>query len=247
MGNIVVSDTGATDIFPGYFLGDVSGSNDPIESYGYMSVSVKDANNNPLSLDPNVGATACMPVNPDPVGENTIATWKLNETTGIWEQGANATRVGATNVFEFTVTSFSWVNIDKPLTDTCDLTVTVYATQQGVTPSTLAKGVDVTVNVTPEAWGSRPSIWQGRATTDSNGQVTLAVPPGYLEVVGKRGPTTFYGSNYSTRGLQGHARIHGHLSRHRCQPNYPIGTSTSHGGPSISNAKPTNNFDMDWW
>ena len=203
MGNIVVSDTGATDIFPGYFLGDVSGSNDPIESYGYMSVSVKDANNNPLSLDPNVGATVRMPVNPDPVGENTIATWKLNETTGIWEQGANATRVGATNVFEFTVTSFSWVNIDKPLTDTCDLTVTVYATQQGVTPSTLAKGVDVTVNVTPEAWGSRPSIWQGRATTDSNGQVTLAVPPGYLEVVGKRGLTTFYGSNYSTSGSSG--------------------------------------------
>ena len=60
MGNIVVSDTGATDIFPGYFLGDVSGSNDPIESYGYMSVSVMDANNNPLSLDPNVGATACV-------------------------------------------------------------------------------------------------------------------------------------------------------------------------------------------
>ncbi len=203
MGNIVVSDTGAADIFPGYFLGDVSGSNDPIESYGYMSVSVKDANNNPLSLDPNVGATVRMPVNPDPVGENTIPTWRLNETTGIWEQGANATRVGATNVFEFTVTSFSWVNIDKPLTDTCDLTVTVYATQQGVTPSTLAKGVDVTVNVTPEAWGNRPSIWQGRATTDSNGQVTLAVPPGYLEVVGKRGLTTFYGSNYSTSGSSG--------------------------------------------
>ena len=37
IGNILVSDTASTDIFPGYFLGDVSGSNDPIESYGYIN------------------------------------------------------------------------------------------------------------------------------------------------------------------------------------------------------------------
>ena len=203
IGNVVVSDTGAPDIFPGYFLGDVSGSNDPIESFGFLQVSVQDGSGNPLSLDPNVGATIRMPVDPDPVGENTIPTWRLNETTGIWEQGQDATRVGTTNVFEFPVTSFSWYNIDKPLTDTCNLTVTTYATGMNVVPEVLAKGVDVTVNVTSEAWGSRPTLWQGRGTTDSNGQVTLAVPPGYLEVVGKKGLTTYYGGGYETSGSSG--------------------------------------------
>ena len=205
IGNIVVSDTGATDIFPGYFLGDVSGSNDPIESYGYMNVSLEDGSGNPLSLNPAIGATVRMPVNPDPVGTNTINTWRLNETTGIWEQGSNATRVGNTNVFEFTTTTFSWINLDVPLASTCNLTVTVYATQEGVSPATLANGVDVTVNTLPGAWGNRPTIWQGRGTTNSNGQVTLAVPAGSLQVIGKRGSVTFYAtsSNYSTSGITG--------------------------------------------
>ena len=197
IGNILVSDTGSTDVFPGYFLGDVSGSNDPIESYGYINVSVEDGSGNPLSLNPAIGATVRMPVNPDPVGENTIATWRLNETTGVWEQGSNATRVGASNVFEFNVTSFSWWNIDKPIPVCCDLTVTVYADTLG---TVFANGVDVTVNVTPTNWGSRPTIWQGRGTTNSNGQVTMKVPPGILEVVGKRGSTTYIGTGYETSG-----------------------------------------------
>ena len=197
IGNILVSDTGAVDIFPGTFLGDVSGSNEPIESYGFVNVSVEDGGGNSLSLNPAIGATVRMPVNPDPVGENTIATWKLNETTGVWEQGSNATRVGATNVFEFNVTSFSWWNIDKPLPVCCTLTVTAYATQN---QSTTAKGVDVTVKVSPDLWGNRPTIWQGRGTTNSSGQVTMKVPPGYLTVVGKRGQTTFVGTGYNTSG-----------------------------------------------
>ena len=203
IGNIVVSDTGAPDIFPGYFLGDVSGSNNPIESYGFLQVSVADGNGNPLSLDPAVGATIRMPVDPDPVGENTIPTWRLNETTGIWEQGQDATRVGTTNVFEFPVTSFSWYNIDQPLTDTCSLTVSAFATEDGVSNPINAKGVDITINVETTNWNGRPTLWQGRGTTDSNGQLTLDVPPGYLEVSGKKGLTTYYGYTYETSGSAG--------------------------------------------
>jgi len=202
IGNIVVSDTGAADVFPGYFLGDVSGSNDPIESYGYINVSVEDGSGNPLSLNPAIGAIVRIPVNPDPVGTNTINAWRLNETTGIWEQAGTATRVGATNVFEFTTTTFSWLNLDVPLTSTCSLTVTVYASKEGATPVTKAKGVDVTVGV-GTSWGSRPTVWQGRGTTDSNGQVTMDVPPGYLSVRGKRGLTTFLGDSYGTSGTAG--------------------------------------------
>lgn len=200
IGNILVSDTGATDIFPGTFLGEISGSDEPIESYGYVNVSVEDGGGNSLSLNPAIGATVRMPVNPDPVGENTIATWRLNETTGVWEQGSNATRVGASNVFEFPVTSFSWWNIDKPIPVCCTLTVTVYATPPGAATPAFANGVDVTINVTPTSWGSRPTIWQGRGTTNSNGQVTMKVPPGILQVVGKRGSTTYVGTGYETSG-----------------------------------------------
>ena len=199
IGNIVVSDTGADDVFPGYFLGDVSGSNDPIESYGYINVSVEDGSGNPLSLNPAIGAIVRIPVNPDPVGTNSIDVWRLNETTGIWEQAGTANRVGATNVFEFTTTTFSWLNLDVPLPSTCSLTVTVYATQLGAANTALARGVDVTVGV-GSSWGSRPTIWQGRGTTGSNGQVTMDVPPGFLTVVGKRGSTTYVGTGYETSG-----------------------------------------------
>ena len=48
--------------------------------------------------------------------------------------------------------------------------------------------------------GSRPTVWQGRGTTNSSGQVTMKVPPGYLTVVGKRGQTTFVGTGYNTSG-----------------------------------------------
>ena len=199
IGNILVSDTGAADIFPGTFLGDVSGSPEPIESYGYMNVSVEDGGGNPLSLNPAIGATVRMPVNPDPVGTNTISTWRLNETTGVWEQGSNATRVGATNVFEFTTTTFSWLNLDVPLPVCCTLTITAYA-ENDLNTITRARGVDVTVKVSPDLWGNRPTIWQGRGTTNSSGQVTMKVPPGYLTVVGKRGQTTFVGTGYNTSG-----------------------------------------------
>ena len=199
IGNILVSDTGATDIFPGTFLGEISGSDEPIESYGYVNVSVEDGSGNSLSLNPAIGATVRMPVNPDPVGENTIATWRLNETTGVWEQGSNATRVGATNVFEFTTTTFSWLNLDVPLPVCCTLTITAYA-ENDLNTITRARGVDVTVKVSPDLWGNRPTIWQGRGTTNSSGQVTMKVPPGYLTVVGKRGQTTFVGTGYNTSG-----------------------------------------------
>ena len=83
---------------------------------------------------------------------------------------------------------------------TCSLTVTVYATQLGAANTALARGVDVTVNVNADMWGNRPTIWQGRGTTGSNGQVTMDVPPGYLQVVGKRGSTTYVGTGYETSG-----------------------------------------------
>ena len=78
--------------------------------------------------------------------------------------------------------------------------MTVYATPPGAATPAFSNCVDVTVGITPTVWGSRPTIWQGRGTTNSNGQVTMKVPPGILQVVGKRGSTTYIGTGYNTSG-----------------------------------------------
>jgi len=178
--NIVVSDPNAVDTFPGLFLGNVNGSNVPIESYGFINVNLKDENNNSLSLDPAVGATVRLPVNPDPAGLDVIPTWRLDESTGIWQSTEDANRVGTTNVFEFPVTTFSWYNLDIPIGDTCELTVTAITSQGDGTP---VADVDVFVDVDVRTWGPT-SIYQGRGRTDQNGEVTLTVPSGYIKVRG---------------------------------------------------------------
>lgn len=209
VGNITVSDAGSVDVFPGYFLGDISGSNQPIESYGYLNVSLETSGGDTLALDPAIGATVRLPLDPDPVGENSIDTWKLNETTGVWTQTGTATRVGSTNVFQFNVTTFSWYNIDKPLTNTCTLTVNAWDTGAALFnpeyPSGIpAAGVDINVNVDPtfSVWG-RQSIWQGRCTTDITGKCTMTVPPGYLRVAGKKGSNTYNGFMYKQTEASG--------------------------------------------
>ncbi len=220
VGNITVSDAGSVDVFPGYFLGDISGSNQPIESYGYLNVELETSGGDALALDPAIGATIRLPLDPDPVGENSIDTWKLNEATGVWTKTGTATRVGSTNVFQFNVTTFSWYNIDKPLTDTCTLTVNAWDTGAALFdpeyPSGIpAAGVDMNVNVDPtfSVWG-RQSIWQGRCTTDIAGKCTMTVPPGYLRVLGKKGSNTYKGFMYKqTEGSGGcEASINVHWS-----------------------------------
>lgn len=218
VGNIVVSDQGSVDIFPGYFLGEVSGLNQPIESYGYLNVSLETSSGDPLYLDPAIGATIRLPLDPDPVAENVIDTWRLNETTGIWEKTGQATRVGVSNVFEFNVTTFSWYNIDKPLDRVCQLTINAWDTPPGIfepaNPSGIpAAGVNINVNVddTFSAWG-RPSLWQGRCTTDINGKCVLSVPPGYLRVIGEKNSRQYNGFYYTqsegTGGCEALINIH---------------------------------------
>ena len=197
--NNVVSDTSYANVFPGFFLGDpLVGSPGPIESFGFMEIRVSDpAGLEEYTLDPAVGATIFIPVNPDPVGTDTIPLWRLDEDTGIWEEVGEATRVGSTNVFEADVTSFSFYNLDVPLASPVTLTVTVYDDpdlglydQQGTIP---APGVAVTVDIIPGG----DTVWQGRGITDQNGELELIVPPGFLRVVGKKGTETYNGRAYN--------------------------------------------------
>ena len=112
--NVSVSDTGSLDIFPGSFVGDDNGTLEPIESFGFLNVNLTNpATGAALSLDPIIGATVRLPVDPDPVGTDTIGTYRLNESTGVWDLEGTAYRVPGTNIFEFPVTSFSWWNLDR--------------------------------------------------------------------------------------------------------------------------------------
>ena len=197
--NNVVSDASYANVFPGFFLGDpLVGSVGPIESFGFMEIRVSDpAGIEEYTLDPAVGATIFIPVNPDPVGVNSIPLWRLDDATGIWEETGTATRVGSTNVFEADVTSFSTYNLDRPLFETVTLTVTAYDDPFNVRTDAFgtipAPGVAVTVDISQPDDGA---VWQGRGVTGQNGQLVLVVPPGWLSVVGKKGDKTYNGFAY---------------------------------------------------
>jgi hypothetical protein len=195
--NNVVQDPGVASVFPGLFLGTpLVGSQGPIESYGFVEITLTDpAGIEQLSLDPAVGATIYIPVNPNPVGVNSIPLWRLDDATGIWEQTGTATRVGSTNVFEAEVTSFSFYNLDRPMENPVILTVTAYEDRSLTAPnmgSTPAPGVTVTVDILDSAYYGNV-IWQGRGITDANGELELSAPPGFLSVVGKKGSATYNG------------------------------------------------------
>ena len=198
--NSVVTDTNFANTFPGFFLGTSGpGTPFPIESFGFLEVFLSPVGDSDevYSLDPTKPATIRIPVYPNPVGVDTIPLWRLNETTGIWEEAGEATRVGETLVFEATVTSFSFYNLDLPVDDVVTLTITAYNDAESVVFNTgviPAPGVAITADVlTP----SNGALWQGRGITDANGRLVLSAPGGYLTVVGKKGDNIYNGLSYS--------------------------------------------------
>ena len=203
--NTVTTDTGFVDGFPGLFLGQVGSATPvPIESYGYIDVDLTDpVTGAVLSLGTGQTATIQMPVNPDPVGEDTIDVWRLDPDTGIWEYKTTATRIGTTSVFEMTVDSFSTYNLDKAISSTQVLTIKAYndmSTVDGLGTTPVA-GVEVTVNMTSGWYGTGYSLWQGRGVTDSQGTLVLEVPPGFLNVRGKKGSDVFESYSYTPDGF----------------------------------------------
>lgn len=228
--NSVVTDTGYADAFPGLFMGVATGSTEAtsIESFGYLDVNMSDAAGNALKIGEGEKATIYIPADPDPVGENTIPLWRLDEDTGVWEQTGTATRVTGTNLFKAEVERFSSYNLDRAF-DGGELHVFVKEVasdhdyhdewnDQGTTPRTNLKmsmpdtisgtpvaGALVKVDVTNSTTGlTTGATWQGRAVTDSTGKAVFAtVPAGDLQIVaskgGKSGSAWAY--NVSTTGL----------------------------------------------
>ena len=208
--NVSISDTGSVDIFPGLFVGNDAGTITPIESYGFMNVTLTNtATGEELTLDPAKGATVRLPVDPDPELD-IIPTYRLDESTGQWTLLDYAYRITGSNVFEFRVTTFSWVNLDVvPWDQYYPFECTVLANPDddstalpeddstvgnvGSVPgqSTVA-GVRVYVN---KPYAS--PLFRGQCVTNAQGIGTIAaVPGGQLFIYGIKG-TTYYTASYS--------------------------------------------------
>jgi len=195
--NVSISDTGSLDIFPGSFVGDDSGTLEPIESFGFLNVNLTDpVTGDELSLDPTVGATVRLPVDPDPIGTDTIGTYRLDESTGVWDLEGTAYRVPGTNIFEFPVTSFSWWNLDRvygSLPFECqvyegdddssnndDSTVFIQPNPPGESPKSRVK-------VTVERRGDTP-ITKATGYSDEQGFCQIPfVPGGFIFIRGRKG------------------------------------------------------------
>ena len=204
--NVSISDTGSVNTFPGLFIGNDAGDIDPIESFGFMNVNLTNtATGAALTLNPAIGATVRLPVDPDPEGEYTIPTYRLDESTGQWILSGTAYRIQGSNIFEFPVTTFSWWNLDWVPQDQCfpfeftihanpddgstanvgdDSTTYSQTSQPGVS---LVAGVTVYVQTrfqSPARRGQGVSNAQGVGTID-------CMPGGILYVYGVKG-TTYY-------------------------------------------------------
>ena len=204
--NVSISDTGSVNTFPGLFIGNDAGAIDPIESFGFMNVNLTNtATGAALTLNPAIGATVRLPVDPDPEGEYTIPTYRLDESTGQWILSGTAYRIQGSNIFEFPVTTFSWWNLDWVPVDQCfpfeftihanpddgstanvgdDSTSYSQTSQPGVS---LVSGVTVYVQTrfqSPARRGQGVSNAQGVGTID-------CMPGGYLNVYGVKGNTYY--------------------------------------------------------
>ncbi len=210
--NVNISDTGSVNTFPGLFIGNDAGAINPIESFGFMNVNLTNtATGAALTLNPSIGATVRLPVDPDPEGESTIPTYRLDESTGQWILSGTAYRIQGSNIFEFPVTTFSWWNLDWVPQDQCfpfeftihanpddggstvnvgdDSTTYGQTNVPGVSP---AAGVAVYVHTrfqSPARRGQGVSNAQGTGTID-------CMPGGYLNIYGIKG-TTYYTPSFS--------------------------------------------------
>jgi hypothetical protein len=96
--------------FPGTFEGYDGNSSFPIQSYGFMSVELKDPNGNPLNLAPGYSATLTFPVDPNLQTPSTTPLWYYDNSLGYWIEDGTATYNNG--YYTGTVTHFTVWNLD---------------------------------------------------------------------------------------------------------------------------------------
>jgi hypothetical protein len=111
----------ATDAanMPGNYTAQAAGGGapQPIESFGALAVTLKDARGNALNLAPGKTATIRIPLaTRSTSGPATVPLFHLDETTGLWVEEGTATLAGSApnQYYEGTVSHFSYWNADRP-------------------------------------------------------------------------------------------------------------------------------------
>ena len=105
---------------PGNYTAQAAGSGapQPIESFGALNVTLKDAAGNALNLAAGKTATIRIPLATRSVSvPATIPLFYFNETSGLWVQEGTATLAGAApnQYYEGTVSHFTYWNADRVL------------------------------------------------------------------------------------------------------------------------------------
>lgn len=110
-----VTTTAGKEAFPGPFLGEETGGDTKVlQSYGFIDVTLNDANGDKLNLGENATATLTYPMD-DNITETpaTIPLWYFDTLKGIWVEEGEATYDAVANTYSGTVTHFSTWNLDK--------------------------------------------------------------------------------------------------------------------------------------
>lgn len=158
-----------SDAFPGLFIGTRDGSDKAIESFGYANIDITCGG---VKCNLAAGKTAEIAIPVDPAADPNTATielWSLNTTTGKWVYESDATRDAAALpvVYRANVTHFSSYNLDRPITNSTELKVTV------TNNSTPVPSAAVVVKST----SSSGAVWEGRGITGTDGTYTFPVIP----------------------------------------------------------------------
>jgi len=195
--------TSTLDTFPGVFAGVPTDATTPIpfETFGFVNIDLG-AN----ELDPDIGASLTIPLgaNNPTTGDYSLEMplWRFDTTDGVWKQVATATRTLTTEPFSAHVKTFSWYNLDAPVTvDKLVVVVSSYTSElnewailesgtKDPDRDDLTKrvnGVTVVVSATSgtisgegwqatQGWENDTYTWQDKKVTDSTGIANFNIP-----------------------------------------------------------------------
>lgn len=161
-------------VMPGMlYAEDVTGDEVYLETFGMISVELRDAGGNELNIDPNNPAELRFPLDPalQGVAPTTIPLWSFDDELGYWIEDGEAVLQG--NEYVGQVSHFSFWNCDAPF-PVVDFCTTVLDDNGNPLANT-------TVTIT-----SPNTPYPRSGVTDQNGQVCGKVPSGLtmtIEVV----------------------------------------------------------------
>ncbi|GGG32734.1 hypothetical protein GCM10011344_37110 [Dokdonia pacifica] len=169
-------------VMPGMlYAEDAAGDEAYLETFGMISVELRDTSGNELNIDPNNPAELRFPLDPalQGVAPATIPLWSFNDELGYWIEDGEAVLQG--NEYVGQVSHFSFWNCDAPF-PVVDFCTTVLDDNGNALANT-------TVTIT-----SPNTPYPRSGVTDQNGQVCGKVPSGLtmtIEVVDLCGNPVF--------------------------------------------------------